>query len=269
MCELFAISSKHPTRVTFSLKEFSRHGGETGPHTDGWGVAYYNQSDVLLLREPEPASQSPLVQFMEENSPSSGLIISHIRRATHGQSALRNTHPFTRELNGQVHTFAHNGELENIQTVYESTFKSFQPIGETDSERAFCHLLELMSKLWKKDSSSAPKLEERLEVFSKFAEKMRTLGSANFLYSDSEYLYIHSHKRTQRNGKMEPPGLHLLQRDSTTDSHENKLSGVCMLPKKQKIVLAASVPLTDEIWCPLAEGEIVVMYEGNIIRRIT
>ena len=32
MCELFAISSKVPTKVTFSLDEFSRHGGQTARH---------------------------------------------------------------------------------------------------------------------------------------------------------------------------------------------------------------------------------------------
>jgi glutamine amidotransferase len=41
MCELFAISSFEPTNVTFSLDEFSKHGGLTGPHKDGWGIVFY------------------------------------------------------------------------------------------------------------------------------------------------------------------------------------------------------------------------------------
>ena len=58
MCELFALSSSAPTNVHFSLDEFSRHGGCTGPHKDGWGIAYYSQGDVKLVREPLPASDS-------------------------------------------------------------------------------------------------------------------------------------------------------------------------------------------------------------------
>jgi predicted glutamine amidotransferase len=40
MCELFAMSSRHPTDVRASLEAFARHGGLEGPHKDGWGLAY-------------------------------------------------------------------------------------------------------------------------------------------------------------------------------------------------------------------------------------
>ena len=39
MCELFAMSSSKPTEVSFSLDEFSRHGGLTNLHKDGSGIA--------------------------------------------------------------------------------------------------------------------------------------------------------------------------------------------------------------------------------------
>ena len=42
MCELFAMSSRVPATVTFSLEEFARHGGLTAPHKDGWGIVYYD-----------------------------------------------------------------------------------------------------------------------------------------------------------------------------------------------------------------------------------
>ena len=40
MCELFAISSSTPTEISFSLDEFSKHGGLTDHHRHGWGIAY-------------------------------------------------------------------------------------------------------------------------------------------------------------------------------------------------------------------------------------
>jgi predicted glutamine amidotransferase len=39
MCELFAMSSRHPTDARASLEAFARHGGLEGPHKDGWGLA--------------------------------------------------------------------------------------------------------------------------------------------------------------------------------------------------------------------------------------
>ena len=41
MCELFGMSTRRPSTVTLSLEEFSRHGGLSGPHKDGWGIALY------------------------------------------------------------------------------------------------------------------------------------------------------------------------------------------------------------------------------------
>jgi glutamine amidotransferase len=39
MCELSAMSALQPAEVSFSLEEFSQHGGLSGPHKDGWGIA--------------------------------------------------------------------------------------------------------------------------------------------------------------------------------------------------------------------------------------
>ena len=84
-------------------------GSQQGGNPDGWGVAYYEGVDVLLLREPAPAAESPMVQFLDRHAPRSELIISHVRRATYGDRKLANTQPFQRVLGGRTHVFAHNG----------------------------------------------------------------------------------------------------------------------------------------------------------------
>ena len=58
MCELFAMSTRYPSTVTLSLEEFSRHGGLTGPHKDGWGIAWTDERDVRLVKESNPAADS-------------------------------------------------------------------------------------------------------------------------------------------------------------------------------------------------------------------
>jgi len=116
VCELFAMSSFLPTDVNFSLEEFARHGGRTGPHHDGWGIAYYDDGDVRLVKEVEAAADSEWVRFIEEHGLCSTLVLSHIRKATHGVPALKNTQPFCRELGGLMHVFAHNGSLPASRT---------------------------------------------------------------------------------------------------------------------------------------------------------
>ena len=55
MCELFGLSSRTPTAVAFSLERFAQRGGLHGRTLDGWGLAFYDGSDIRLFREPEPA----------------------------------------------------------------------------------------------------------------------------------------------------------------------------------------------------------------------
>jgi glutamine amidotransferase len=64
MCELFAMSARHPTTVNLSLEESSRHGGLNGPHKDGWGIGWYDERDIRLLKERDPAASSACVRFM-------------------------------------------------------------------------------------------------------------------------------------------------------------------------------------------------------------
>ncbi len=65
MCELFAMSSKLPTTVTLSLKTFAEHGGGSGPHTDGWGIAYYHDNYARLIKDRGAAHDSDWVEFVE------------------------------------------------------------------------------------------------------------------------------------------------------------------------------------------------------------
>jgi predicted glutamine amidotransferase len=58
MRELFAMSARHPTTVSLSLEEFSRHGGLTGPHKDGWCIGWYEEKDIRLVKEKYPSASS-------------------------------------------------------------------------------------------------------------------------------------------------------------------------------------------------------------------
>jgi glutamine amidotransferase len=57
VCELFSLSSRLPTRATFSLDRFARRGGASGPIA-GWGIAFHERRDWRLYKEPEPAADS-------------------------------------------------------------------------------------------------------------------------------------------------------------------------------------------------------------------
>ncbi len=52
MCELLGMSANTPTDLCFSFTGLTRRGGETGPHKDGWGVAFYEGQRKMQKDQP-------------------------------------------------------------------------------------------------------------------------------------------------------------------------------------------------------------------------
>ncbi len=262
MCELLAISSLQPTRLTISLEALAAHSAEGRSTRDGWGVAFYQDHDVALFREAGAASNSALVALLETSGPATTMAISHIRHATQGAVKLANTQPFVRELAGRTHVFAHNGDLAGIARDPRFTLERFRPVGETDSEHAFCALLARMGDLWQ-PGASVPSLALRLALIKAFATELRELGPANFLYADGDTLFAHGHRRVQMNGRIEPPGLVVVTRRCAPEGESFQARGVSLAAGYQQVALVASVPLTGEAWRALAEGEVLALRAGE------
>ena len=266
MCELLGLSARHPATLRYSLEEFSRHGGLAGPHKDGWGIAWYAEGDVRLVKENEPASASASVRFLQEHPFSTTCAVSHIRKATQGGNALRNCQPFVRELGGAMHVFAHNGNLDRAGLQLRLALGCERPVGESDSEHAFCALLARMRPAWTR-CGGPPPLAERRAILAAFAAELRALGPANFLYADGDALFAHGHERTQPGGAIAPPGLHVLTRRCARAGGSFDAAGLAIASEaaEQRVVLFASVPLTAEAgWRSLAPGEIVAARGGAI-----
>lgn len=257
MCELLAISASAPVDVKLSLSGLAAHGGPSG-HPDGWGIAFADGKDTHVWREPHAAAQSPWVDCLQHIPIHSRLVIAHIRRATQGKTSLANTQPFVRELWGRTHTFAHNGDLGTHLVAGRSPFQRFHPIGETDSEAAFCEFLDDIA-------SSDGCAEVVLARFIEMVRHLRELGPANILYASDERLLVHADRRKQTSGAIEPPGLWLLERSCEPDSRARESAALSVSGNALKVVLVASVPLTSEPWRPLARGTVLIIEGATVV----
>jgi glutamine amidotransferase len=251
--------------VTYSLHAFAEHGGLLHPNKSGWGIAYHQGRDALLIKEPSPASDSPFVDFIATQPLASSCIIAHVRYATAGAPSFANTHPFIRELGGQMHVFAHNGGLADIWSRLPLADGSPRPIGETDSEHAFCVLLRRLAHLWRGEATPPP-LADRFAVVAEFAAELARLGTANFLYSDGDTLFAHAHRRCWDEGdgrfsEPRPPGLSYARRQALV------VPGLELAAPKAETeaVLVASVPLTAKGWQPMGEGTVVALGGGELL----
>jgi len=259
------MSARIPTTIRLSFEELACHGGGTGPHRDGWGIAFLQDGEASLFREPDAAHGSLWVRFIQEHPPRAPIAIAHVRKATQGPRVLRNTQPFSRELGGRMHLFAHNGMLPGIETNGLFPTHRFRRIGETDSEHAFCALLERLAPLWE---DGLPPERDRLDEILGFAAELARLGPANFLYSDGDVVVAHGHRRKHEDGSIRAPGLHLLCRSCSSEHERPALAGVAIGPEtEQEVALIASVALSHEAWSPLTEGEVIVLREGRVSAR--
>ena len=266
MCELLAMSCRYPARLTSSLTALAGRAGSTRNH-DGWGLAIYQGRDVALHRDITPAHTSPLVPWLDANGPSTTLAVGYIRHATQGAINLANTGPFTRELNGRMHVFAHNGNLKNLAQASPVASRFYRPVGDTDSELAFCLLLDQIRQQVHDSTEQLP-LQTSLETVINFARTLRTLGPASFLYADGDVLFAHADRRLQLStSQVTAPALYRLECPAggaalvRNCESENTQTA-------QRVILLASVPLTDEPWVAMTEGEILAIQLGAVVASV-
>lgn len=253
MCELFALSSNKAVRISFTWRGFRRRGGI---HRDGWGVAWYLNGGIAgLVKEPRPSVESPIARLMVQGVKSK-IVISHVRWASRGDISYVNTHPFVRRLWGRDWVFAHNGTLSNIIEDASHRLEWCHPIGETDSERAFCYILEKLSGLQdKRLGNLATKLWE-------LADSIGRYGKFNFLLSDGEYLFAcMNRKKTLHYLLRHPPHrgiVRLLNEDYEARLEELKA-------KDEYAAIVATEPLTDEEWNSMNPSTLHVFRNGDLL----
>lgn len=267
MCELFAMSASAPQRVRYELDQFARQGGAMSRNRDGWGIYFAEERDGHLFREAAPAADSELAAMVVRREIPCRHLVAHVRRATAGQPLLANTHPFSRVLHARKCVFAHNGELDGIETLSDGRPLIAERTGDTDSELAFLILLDRLK------ACSASDVKERWAIFNRFCAEMRELGTANFLFFDGSHLYAHADRRRYEtpDGITEPrePGLNILAFDARSKDRHWQAPGAAIDAIDPPVYLLASVPLDDAGWEPLERGTTLLLRDGILCERQT
>lgn len=253
MCQLFALSSNAPSAVTFSFTGFSARGGHTGEHADGFGLAFHDGALCRLFIDEGRASDSAMADFLRRHPIHARTVMAHIRKATQGPVQLSNCHPFTREWQGRHWSFCHNGNLEDFEPRLTGRFL---PVGSTDSERAFCWLLQELRRRF--GARRAPGWQRLAPMLAELADRIAQHGTFNFLLSDGEALYAFCSTRLFALARAHPfATAHLVDQDMTLD---------LSVPNgpDDHMALVATEPLTrNESWTPFAAGELRVFVAGR------
>src|SRR5476651_128149 len=126
MCELLGMSANVPTDIVFSFTGLMQRGGRTGPHRDGWGIAFYEGRGLRLFQDPAASSESEVAQLVQRYPIKSEVVIGHIRQANVGKVCLSNTHPFVLELTENNLYFAQTGHWAH----WGSALTYSRPVGD-------------------------------------------------------------------------------------------------------------------------------------------
>ena len=251
MCQLLGMNCNVPTDICFSFTGFQARGGGTDVHGDGWGIAFFEGRGARLFLDPQPSCRSPVAELVRRYPIRSLNVIAHIRKATQGAVGLENTHPFMRELWGRYWIFAHNGNLSDYSPELDG---SYLPVGQSDSEHAFCHLLQSLKRQF---PGGMPAREEIRAALDAFAARTQRFGPFNFLLSNGDCLFAHRSTDLHYIVRRAPFALaHLKDEDVTVDFAE-------LTTPQDRVALIATLPLTDnEAWEALPAKRVVMFFHG-------
>lgn len=262
MCDLLGLSFNIPITAKISLDIFQQR-GRVNP--DGWGLAFYKDDRLQIIKEANSATKSNLFDFMEKYTRSK-IIISHVRRSTRGIPSYLNTHPFYRRLRtksmNREFAFAHNGTLTQVEKL---RFKKYNPVGETDSEQAFCHILDILSEF-----ETAPWGVHDFQTIEKVLREINDgKNTLNSIFSDGSYLFCYSDENDYNNGlrftkHVAPFGNVELVADNARLGRVELRSEIPSALDQSGYLISTRI-LTGGEWTEFNEGELIVFKDGQIV----
>jgi predicted glutamine amidotransferase len=251
MCQLLAMNCNVPTDIVFSFTGFAHRGGRTDTHHDGWGIAFFEGAGVRHFVDHQAAIASPIAELIKHYPIKSLNVIAHIRKATQGKIALENCHPFVREMWGRYWVFAHNGDLKGFEPVLDGPYR---PVGNTDSERAFCFLLQ---QLRDRFGDQVPALPVLRAAIADLVAVIARHGTFNMMLSDGAALFAHCSTKLCYVVRQYPfAAACLADEDLSVDFSQ-------VTTPNDRVAIIVTTPLTtNETWTAFAPGELKVFVDG-------
>ncbi len=230
MCELFGASAKDTRIFNDDLKAFYKHSCR---HPHGWGLALLDGDDAAIEKEPKQASFSEYLKNRLTEPIEERTVLAHIRYATIGNLEYSNCHPFTgKDRTDRRWTQIHNGTIFSYDPL--SVYTGVQK-GDTDSERIFLHVLDLMNRA----AEEKGELDEaaRFSVLEKMTADMAPGNKLNLMIYDGEYLYVHTN-----------------------------CEGTLYYTEGEDEIRIATVPYSREEWKPVPMTTLLAIRDGKIVR---
>jgi len=156
-----------------------------------------------------------------------------------------------RELWGRYWVFAHNGDLKDFRPRLHG---NFQPVGNTDSEHAFCWIMQELAK----SHAGVPQIDELTLTLKELVPRIARHGTFNFMLSNGQALWAHASTHLWSVERRHPFTLaKLADEDLSVDFAQHTTPD-------DRVAVVVTTPLTtNEIWTPFGAGELGVFVDGQ------
>ena len=237
MCRLFGLhGGREPVRATFWLLDAPDSlAAQSRRNPDGFGIGTFEPDGTVELDVGDRAAHEDERFAAEARRECSTVYLAHVRFASQGAVAPRNSHPFA--MDGRL--FAHNGHVEELPGDPELVR------GETDSERLFALITRAIRAGADVEAALVQTLRHVAETFPVYA--------ANVILATPTDLWAVRYP--------EPNELWLLQREPGADLDQRSTHGTRIrsddLAGRPSVVVASEPLDADPGWRLLSPGELV------------
>ncbi|MEO7954451.1 MAG: class II glutamine amidotransferase, partial [Polaromonas sp.] len=155
---------------------------------------------------------------------------------------------------GRYWVFAHNGNLVDFSPRLHG---SFRPVGSTDSERAFCWIMQELAK----SHADLPSVQELSITLRELAARIAKHGTFNFLLSNGQALWAHA-STSLVYVERRHPFTH-----ATLSDEDVRVNFAEQTQPTDRVAVVVTAPLTtNETWTAFAPGELKVFQDGVLVK---
>lgn len=242
--------------------DFKFSGAEGGAHTLSWGLGWYpdDRQSAAVVKDPSARTGRILTDAITDWSNfRSTIFFGKVQGAGAGYSQA-DTQPFSRSFAGRDWLYLHYGDLDRsaLAELHGRQKRLLEPLGQTDSELAFCDLLARMQE------SGARRLSEiDPVVLHGWFLRFDGLGSANMCLADGQSIACFYGSRSPKPlyfSRLQPP-----DRLETYDGEIIRLAIADPRDAYRTAFVVTSSPFSAGEWFAMQPGQLIIVNRGAMV----
>ena len=214
------------------------------------------------FHDDKPSHLSPVADLVNHYPIEAMNVIAHIRKATTGVMDWPIFILLCEKFRGEQWAFAHNGQMSDgfirrtQRLMTNGNAEHYAPVGTTDSELAFCYLLNRLKATFK----TRPTDEMLFAFLTAQCRYLAANGLFNCLISNGNWQLAYAGSLLFYLTRKAPFG------EATLSDGEMTVNFSDVTTDKDKVTILVTIPLTDnEQWQQLAVDECIVFHDGEMV----